>query len=610
MVSGIFYVEKLPDADGTTYNDASYGVTTGRKMLAAVGVLKESWRLVYIICVPLLFLPVAASIEGKAGWCAYILLVMAFYWSAEVVPLAATSLMPVFLFPFFGILPSSKVATFYLNDIGLVMLCSLVMAGAVETSNLHKRIALRSLLAIGTSNLRLLLGFMLVTMSLSMWIPNTASTSIMAPIVMAVVDQMHNSTKSHSKDVESSDLESLTRRQEPAYKDDEKKGGKDSSHTADSEEDSRQKLLRTTMLLSVAYAANIGGTGSLIGTGPNLVLKGIMDDSFPESSELTFATWMLYNVPTMLLCVLIGWIYLQFYARKAMRGTSQGASEEKIREEISRRYRDLGPMSFPEWCVTFLMTSMILLWFTMKPQMFPGWVEMLPHGKFIKSSAPAMIATFLLFVIPKDPRKRGGRTIITWREANERAQWGVIILIGGGMCLAEGCKQSGLSVLLVHHLKSLDVLPHALTVLVLCFAASMFTEVTSNTAISSILLPVVCEMAIAIGVHPLYLAMPVTIGCSFSFMLPAATPPNAIVYELAKLKIPDMAKPGFIMNMVCVLVEVAMIHAIGFPIFGLGKLPDWARSNEATMSSIAVPNTTDIMSLPTVLTAFNYTQTA
>ncbi|XP_075541981.1 Na(+)/citrate cotransporter-like isoform X1 [Dermacentor variabilis] len=610
MVSGIFYVEKLPDADGPTDDHASYGVRTGRKMLAAVGVLKESWRLVYIICVPLIFLPVAVCIGGKAGWCAYILLWMAFYWSAEVVPLAATSLMPVFLFPFFGILPSSKVATFYLNDIGLVMLCSLVMAGAVETSNLHKRIALRSLLAIGTSNLRLLLGFMLVTMSLSMWIPNTASTSIMAPIVMAVVDQMHNSTKSHSKDVESSDLESLTKRQPPAYKDDEKTGGKDSSCTTDSEEDSRQKLLRTTMLLSVAYAANIGGTGSLIGTGPNLVLKGLMDESFPESTELTFATWMLYNVPTMLLCVLIGWIYLRFHGRKAMKSTSPGASEEKIREEISRRYRDLGPMSFPEWCVTFLMTSMILLWFTMKPQMFPGWVEMHPYGKFIKSSAPAMMVTFLLFVIPKDPRKRGGRTLITWREASERAQWGVMILIGGGMCLAEGCKQSGLSALLVHHLKSLDVLPHALTVLVLCFAASMFTEVTSNTAISSILLPVVCEMAIAIGVHPLYLAMPVTIGCSFSFMLPAATPPNAIVYELAKLKIPEMAKPGFAMNMICVLVEVGMIHAIGFPIFGLGKLPDWARPTQATVSSIAVPNATDVVSLQTVLTTFNYTQTA
>ncbi|KAL1421827.1 hypothetical protein MTO96_022746 [Rhipicephalus appendiculatus] len=183
-----------------------------------------------------------------------------------------------------------------------------------------------------------------------------------------------------------------------------------------------------------------------------------------------------------------------------------------------------------------------------------------------------------------------------------------MILVGGGMCLAEGCKQSGLSAMLVTHLKSLDALPNLVTVFVLCFAASMFTEVTSNTAVSSILLPVVCEMAIAIGVHPLYLAMPVTIGCSFSFMLPAATPPNAIVYELAKLKIPDMAKPGFFMNMLCVAVEVAMIHAIGFPIFGLGTLPEWARRTVTTVSSTAAPNATDAFTLPTVLTALNYTQ--
>lgn len=608
MVTGIFYVEKPPNVDGESYNDGRCGARASQKMRAAFGVLKEFWRLLYIVCVPLLLLPVAACIGGKAGWCAFILLWMAFYWSAEVVPLAATSLMPVFLFPLFGIVPSSKVATFYLNEIGLVLLCSLVMAGAVETSNLHKRIALRSLLAIGTSNLRLLLGFMLVTMSLSMWIPNTASTSIMAPIVMAVVDQMHTSTKSHSKDVECADLESLTRRQDPVHIDNKKASSKYSSDAAEPEEDSRHKKLRTVMLLSVAYAANIGGTGSLVGTGPNLVLKGLIDDMFPESTELTFATWMLYNAPTMLICVLIGLGYLLFSARKEMRSPSSDAAAEKVREEIAGRYRDLGPMSFPEWCVMFLMSSTILLWFTMKPQMFPGWVEAIPYHKFTKPSAPAMLAMFLLFVIPKDPRKPGGRGLITWREASERAQWGVMILVGGGMCLAEGCKQSGLSAMLVQHLKSLDVLPNVLTVFVLCFAASMFTEVTSNTAVSSILLPVVCEMAIAIGVHPLYLAMPVTIGCSFSFMLPAATPPNAIVYELAKLKIPDMARPGFFMNMICVVVEVGMIHAIGFPIFGLGTLPEWARHTATTVSTTPAPNATDAITLQTVLTALNYTQ--
>lgn len=412
-------------------------------------------------------------------------------------------------------------------------------------------------------------------MSLSMWIPNTASASIMAPIVMAVVDQMHAASKSHSKDVESSDLESLNVGYQVDLCKDITKSSKALTTSAKSGSESRQKALRTTMLLSVAYAANIGGTGSLVGTGPNLVLKGLMDDLFPGSTELTFATWMLYNVPTMLICALIGWIYLQFTARRAL---------------------------FQERCVTFLMASMIILWFTMKPQMFPGWAELLPYEKYIKPSAPAMIATFLLFVIPKNPRQPRSRPLITWREASDRAQWGVMILIGGGMCLAEGCKKSGLSALLVEHLKGLDALPNVLIVFVLCFAASMFTEVTSNTAVSSILLPVVCEMAVAIGVHPLYLAMPVTIGCSFSFMLPAATPPNAIVYELAGLTVPKMAKPGFVMNMICVLVEVGMIHALGFPIFGLGTLPAWATPPGSTPTPLAaVGNATGLPVITTSL---------
>ncbi|XP_049519755.1 solute carrier family 13 member 5-like isoform X2 [Dermacentor silvarum] len=590
------------DAPCAAFPEVSWKENLRAKVSLSSRVLGKSWRLLYILGVPLLLLPVALHIEGKAGWCAYILLWMAFYWSAEAIPLAATALMPVFLFPFFGILNSQKVAAFYLNEIGMVMLCSLIMAGAVETSNLHKRIALKSLLAIGTSNLRLLLGFMLVTMALSVWIPNTASTSIMAPIVIAVVDLVHTTSSSVEDDEESNASECLNKAKDcdpvPQRK-------------LSSSQLTRQKALLTTMLLSVAYAANIGSTGSPIGTGPNLVLKDLIDEMFPSSTEVSFGSWMLYNIPTMILCVIVAWAYLLLSSIRTMRSSSHCTAQEKVREEIARRYNELGPLSFPEVCVMFLMVVMILLWVTMEPLLLPGWVDLLPFGNAIKASAPAMLVTLLLFCIPRDPRRpwKSG-PIITWREASDRAQWGVMILIGGGMCLAEGCKQSGLSALLVQHLKSLDVLPHALTVFVLCFATSMFTEVISNPAVSSILLPVVIEMAIEMRVHPLYLAMPVAISASFSFMLPCATPPNAIVYELAKLTIPEMAKPGFVMNMVCVLVEVGMIHAIGFPIFGLGKFPAWARPPEDSCSLTVVPNTTDLTPLPTELTTSNCTQVA
>ncbi|XP_077560855.1 Na(+)/citrate cotransporter-like [Haemaphysalis longicornis] len=598
MVSGIFHLEKSStSADVEASAEPGFRAWTLRRLVSTLRALKKSWRLCYVVAVPVILLPVAAAIGGKAGWYAYVLLWMAFYWSTEVIPLPATSLMPVFLFPFFGILSSQTVASFYLNDIGMFGLCSLVMAGAVETSNLHQRIALKSLLIVGTSNVRLLLGFMLVTAFLSMWIPNTAATSIMAPIVMAIVDQMYSS------DSQSLDLEGHSNQAYVPDSDETTSTG--TVQTAEFETGSRRRVLRTTMLLSVAYAANIGGTGSLTGTGPNLVLKGLMDDKFPSSTELTFATWMLYNVPTMVLLVLFAWIYLVLTTKRAL--SSDKALQEKNREEISRRYQELGSMSFAEMCVTFLMTSMILLWFTMKPRIFRGWAELLPHQKYIRPPTPAMAAMFLLFIIPKNPRQPWGRPLMTWKEASDKAQWGVLILVGGGMCLAEACKQSGFSELLVGHLKSLATLPSGLIVFVLCLAASMFTEVTSNVAVSSILLPVVFDMAVAIGVHPLYLAMPVAIGCSFSFMLPAAGPPNAIVYQLGKMSILEMAKPGIAMNIVCVVVEVAMIHALGFPIFGLGTTPSWIRAT-ASAPPFGTSNDTALSTVnTTILPTMNHT---
>ncbi|XP_077508973.1 Na(+)/dicarboxylate cotransporter 3-like [Amblyomma americanum] len=340
------------------------------------------------------------------------------------------------------------------------------------------------------------------------------------------------------------------------------------------------------MVLGVAYATSIGGTGTLVGTAPNVVLKGIFDDTFPGSTEITFVTWLLYNAPTMLLCALLSWAYMQWNARDAMSSEPGSSAEEKVREEIAWRYKELGKISFAEICVSVLMAAMILLWFAMKPQIFPGWVDALPHGNLVNNSVPVALATLVLFVIPRDPRNPWqSAPLLTWPEAVERVRWGVMILVGGGMTLAEACKQSGLSSMLVENMKGLEVLPPAVTAFLFCFAASMFTEITSNTAVSSIILPVVCDMAVALRLHPLYLAMPAAVACSFSFIIPAGTPPNAIAYDMAKLSISDMAKPGFFVNTICVLVEMAMIHALGFPIFGLWTFPEWADPDGGSESS-------------------------
>ncbi|XP_075741871.1 Na(+)/dicarboxylate cotransporter 3-like [Rhipicephalus microplus] len=493
------------------------------------------------------------------------------------------------------------------QDIGFVMFGALVVAAAIEVSNLHQRLALRALLAVGTSNRRLLLGFMLFTMFMSMWIPNTASASIMVPIVMAVMDHLQILTKEAQVDagtssgpVKSPDVQ-VTSPDEPApVPVVEEMAPVVQERTPVIEEvtpviedvppaenESQLVQMRKVMLLSVAYAANIGGTGSLIGTGANLVLQALYIEQFKQD-DLTFLSWMLYNVPPMLVCTFLAWIYIQqIVAKLTPKGTEQD-SREKIRQELERRYSNLGAMRFQEAAALFFTSGMILLLLTQNPRIFPGWISLFSYGKNITPSVPVLLIVILIFVVPKDPT-HGFQNLglLTWEEANSKAHWGVVLVICSGLTLAEASKVSGLSAILVDHLRALKVLPSYMVVSILCFAASILTEFTSNAAVSVITLPIVLEMAVALEVHPLYFAIPVAIACSFSFMLPAATPPNAIVYEMGKFKISDMVAPGFIMNMVCVTVELISIHTLGPLVFSVHNFPAWAATNQTDTPALS-----------------------
>ncbi|CAN7985145.1 unnamed protein product, partial [Ixodes pacificus] len=405
------------------------------------------------------------------------------------------------------------------------------------------------------------MGFMLITMFLSMWIPNTASASIMAPIAMAVMDQIQGANK-------------------PCLPQGAGRGSPNDDVMPKpcllGEDNLRLDKMRKLVLLSVAYSANVGGTGTLVGTAPNLILKGLLDERFKDSDDLTFAMWMVYSVPPMLVIIIVAWTYVQCLLQKLTRKDTESEASEKVMDEMKRRYEQLGSLR-REGALLFLMATLIFLWFTLKPRAFPGWIEFFPYAKDIGSCVPAMAVAILLFVVPKEPRKGSASPgILTWEDANTKIHWGVILLINGSMTLAQASKKSGMSAMLVKELQVLEALPDFFVVSILCFAASMFTEFTSNAAASSIMLPLVLEMALALRVHPYYFALPVTAGCSFSFMLPAATPPNAIVYELGKFKIIDMVGPGFVMNMLCVTVELIAIHLLGFPLFDLGTFPKWA----------------------------------
>ncbi|XP_077532399.1 solute carrier family 13 member 2-like isoform X1 [Haemaphysalis longicornis] len=345
------------------------------------------------------------------------------------------------------------------------------------------------------------------------------------------------------------------------------------------EDEVRLNQVRKLMLLSVAYASSIGGTGSLIGTPPNLIIHSLYVELFNQD-DLNFFAWMLYNVPTMLICTILGWMYMISLMAQARPKQIDQATRERVKADIQRRYTELGPMRFPEWSVSLLTVFMIIIWSSQNPRFVPGWASLFPYGKNIKASTPAVLASFLLLVIPKDPiGMTQGMGLLTWEEACAKVHWGIVILIGAGLTLADASKASGLSVILAKYLKSLAVMPSYLVGTILCFLATIFTEFTINAAVAAIMLPIVFQMAVALEVHPLYFAIPVAVASSFAFMLPAGTAPNAIVYQVGKLTIMDMAVPGFVMSTVCVAVEIMSINILGPLVFNLHVFPDWARHN-------------------------------
>ncbi|XP_075539761.1 Na(+)/citrate cotransporter-like [Dermacentor variabilis] len=516
------------------------------------------------------------------------MLLMAVYWATEALPLAVTALLPVVLFPLTGLLTVEATTKNYFNNIGVVIFCSMVFTAALEVTHLDKRIALNALKMTGTSYSRILLGLMGVTMFLSMWIPNTAATSIVSPIVLTVVDLMKSTSIATRRSKHAFlflRIKRCTRaRTSLCYTFTQK-------HVARSKglgvqpyspisEDTLTRV-RNLMLLAVAYASNIGGTGSLIGTPPNIIMAGFVESRFPTAKEPSFVSWMAYNVPIMLVLLLFSWMYMRRLLYDAMdegSRTSNPDTEEAVMREVAKRCDELGHITFSESVVTFLLTLMILLTFTQKPHFIPGWSDAFAHHKMIKSSVPMVVVMTMLFVIPRESNVLGQseQGIINWDEVSNHVNWGTILLICGGMTIADASTKSGLSDLMVVGLEVLDPVPDWMMVVLLCLLASVLTEFTSNSAICKLMLPVVLENATHRRIHPLYFSIPTTIGCSFAFMLPAATPPNAIVYHMGRMTAGDMAGPGFIMKIICVTTEILAINTWGSNVFKVNQYPQWA----------------------------------
>ncbi|XP_054022433.1 solute carrier family 13 member 2 isoform X2 [Dryobates pubescens] len=545
-----------------------------------------------LVFVPLVFLPLPLAIPTKEAECGYVIIVMALFWCTEALPLAVTALLPVLLFPMMNIMDSTTVCQEYLKDSNMLFIGGLLMAIAIETWDLHKRVALRVLLITGVRPALLLLGFMVVTAFLSMWISNTATTAMMVPIAQAVLDQMHKSEmecvvtgQGHENVNKAFEL------QETPSKPD---GVKE-----ENEKEKEHKKFSKGMSLCICYSASIGGIATLTGTTPNLVLQGQINQLFPlNGNVINFASWFSFAFPTMVVLLILTWLwllimYLGFNFRKTFGCAADAttkAKEKQAYKTIKEESKKLGPMKFPEIAVLAVFILLVLLWFTREPGFIPGWATILFNSEhsYVTDATAAIFISILLFMIPANmdytdreqtggkPKIRAPPALLDWKTVHEKMPWNIVFLLGGGFALAKGSEESGLSAWLGTQLTPLEQIPAPAIALLLCLLVATFTECTSNVATTTLFLPILASMAEAICLHPLYVMLPCTLAASLAFMLPVATPPNAIVFSYGQLRVVDMAKAGFMLNILGVLTITLAINTWGSSLFDLQTFPSWA----------------------------------
>ena len=440
---------------------------------------------------------------------------IAVWWITEAIPIAVTSLLPIILFPLTGGLSLNQTTASFGHRYIFLYIGGFMLAIAIERWNLHRRIALNIINLIGTNIKRIILGFMAATAFLSMWISNTATTVMMLPIGMAIVAQL-----------------------------------RDNPETIEDENDTFGKVL----MLAIAYSASIGGLATLIGTPPNLVFAGIIEETY--GIEITFAQWIQFGLPISLLLLMICWKYLTEFAYKFKQLAFPGG-----RQEIKRQLMELGQISREEKTVLAVFASTAFLWIIRSP--VQKFVEASCESKAIyqqlfiakfDDTIIAMLAGIVLFLLPAAPEKK--RAIITWEEA-VKLPWGILLLFGGGLALAQGFKVSGLAQWLGEQMTLAEGISVLMLLLLIVAAVNFLTEISSNLATTSMMLPILVLLAEAVDVHPYLLTVGATVAASCAFMLPVATPPNAIVFGSGYLKIPVMVRAGIWMNILSIIILTA-----------------------------------------------------
>lgn len=467
-----------------------------------------SKRLIGLILGPLLFTYIllffhpegltdsANAILASVSW-------IAIWWISDAISISVTALLPMVLFPLTGGLSLSETTAAYGHKYIYLYVGGFILAIAIEKWNLHRRIALSIIKIVGANIVNIILGFMIATALLSMWISNTAAAVMILPMGMAIVTQL-----------------------------------KDNPDTIENE----HAIFGKALMLAIAYSASIGGIATLIGTPTNLVLAGVIQTTF--GVELTFSQWFVFGFPISLILLFICWKYLTGYAFTFKQKEFPGG-----KAEIDRQLKDLGKMSYEEKLVLFVFSCTAFAWITRSFLL----------NKIIPNIDDTIIAVFFVIVLFVLPSSKKGQPLIEWEDA-VKLPWGVVLLFGGGLALALGFESSGLAVWVGNKLTALDSVPFWLLLLILITAVNFLTEISSNIATTAMLLPVLVPLAPTLGVHPYYLMIGTTVAASCAFMLPVATPANAVVFGAGYLKIGDMVKKGIYMNIISIILLTIIVY--------------------------------------------------
>ena len=430
---------------------------------------------------------------------------IAIWWVTEAIPIAATALLPIILFPLSQGMELPTTTESYGHKYVFLYLGGFLIAIGIEKWNLHKRIAINIISFIGTDVRKVILGFMIATAFLSMWISNTATSVMMLPIGVAIIKQL-----------------------------------KDNPASLENE----NTIFGKALMLGIAYSASIGGIATLIGTPPNLVMAGVISEIY--NYEITFFKWFIFGFPISIILLFFCWYYITRVAYVFNQREFPGG-----RSEVNRLKNDLGPISYEEKIIAIIFALAGFCWIT--------------RSFLLQSILPVLDDTIIaisfgliLFVIPS---KAKTNTLLNWKDTIQ-LPWGVIILFGGGMAIAKAFEISGLAIWLGELMTTLNALPFFILIIFLIAAVNFLTEITSNLATTAMILPVLASLAFEIGVHPFGIMIGAAVAASCAFMLPVATPPNAIVFGSGYLKIPDMVSRGIVLNIFSIILIAVMVYFI------------------------------------------------